>query len=53
MKTEQDMVNKFIAVFAQQGVVFTDGEIEIIFNFYATKFRDVVELIDKGEKNEK
>jgi len=44
-----DVVNEFIATFSQQGVVFTDQEIEIIFNRYATKFRDVVEHIDKGE----
>jgi hypothetical protein len=44
-----DVINEFIATFSQQGVVFTDQEIEIIFNRYATKFRDVVEHIDKGE----
>ena len=44
-----NVINEFISVFAQQGVVFTDQEIEIIFNRYATKFRDVVEHIDKGE----
>jgi hypothetical protein len=44
-----DVINEFISVFSQQGVVFTDQEIEIIFNRYATKFRDVVEHIDKGE----
>lgn len=44
-----DVVNEFIATFSQQGVVFTDQEIEIIFNRYATKFRDVIEHIDKGE----
>jgi hypothetical protein len=44
-----DVVNEFIATFSQQGVVFTDQEIEIIFNRYATKFRDVVEHVDKGE----
>jgi len=42
-----DVINEFISVFAQQGVVFTDEEIEIIFNRYATKFRNVVEHIDK------
>jgi len=42
-----NVINEFISVFAQQGVVFTDQEIEIIFNRYATKFRDVVEHIDK------
>lgn len=45
-----DVVNEFIATFSQQGVVFTDQEIEIIFNRYATKFRDVVEHIDKGKE---
>ena len=49
MKTEQDIVNEFIAVFAQQGVVFTDDEIEIIFTRYATKLHNVIEHIDKGE----
>jgi hypothetical protein len=44
-----DVINEFIATFSQRGVVFTDQEIEIIFNRYATKFRDVVEHIDKGE----
>lgn len=44
-----DVVNEFIATFSQQGVVFTDQEIEIIFNRYATKFRDVVEHVDKEE----
>ena len=44
-----DVINEFISVFAQQGVVFTDQEMEIIFNRYATKFRNVVEHIDKGE----
>lgn len=44
-----DVVNEFIATFSQQGVVFTDQEIEIIFNRYATKFRDVVEHVDKKE----
>jgi len=44
-----DVINEFISTFAQQGVVFTDQEIEIIFNRYATKFRNVVEQIDKGE----
>ena len=46
---KSDVVNEFIATFSQQGVVFTDEEIEIIFNHYATKFRNVVEHIDKGE----
>ena len=44
-----DVINEFISAFSQQGVVFTDQEIEIIFNRYATKFRDVVEHIEKGE----
>lgn len=44
-----DVINEFISAFSQQGVVFTDQEIEIIFNRYATKFRDVVEHVDKGE----
>ncbi len=44
-----DVINEFISAFSQQGVVFTDQEIEIIFNRYATKFRDVVEHINKGE----
>ena len=47
--SKQDVINEFIAVFAQQGVVFTDDEIEIIFTRYATKFRNVVEHIDKEE----
>ncbi len=42
-------VNEFVSAFAQQGVVFTDQEIEIIFNRYATKFRDIVEHVDKGK----
>ena len=46
---KSDVVNEFIATFSQQGVVFTDEEIEIIFNHYATKFRNVVEHIDKKE----
>lgn len=37
MKNKQDVVNEFIAVFAQQGVVFTDDEIENIFSFYTHK----------------
>jgi len=44
-----DVINEFLSVFAQQGVVFTDEEIEIIFNRYATKFKNLVEHIDKGE----
>lgn len=46
---QNNVVNEFISVFARQGVVFTDQEIEIIFNRYATKFRDVVEHINKEE----
>lgn len=42
-----DVVNEFLSVFADKGVVFTDQEINIIFNRYATKFRDVVEHVDK------
>ena len=49
MKTKQDVVNEFIAVFAQQGVVFTDGEIDVIFTTYATKLNNVINQIDKGE----
>jgi hypothetical protein len=44
-----DVINEFIATFSQKGIAFTDQEIEIIFNRYATKFRDVVEHIDKGQ----
>lgn len=44
-----DVVNEFLSVFADKGVVFTDQEINIIFNRYATKFRDVVEHIDAEE----
>jgi len=44
-----DVINEFISAFSQQGVVFTDQEIEIIFNRYATKFKNLVEHIDKGE----
>ena len=46
MKTEQDIVNEFIAVFAQQGVVFTDDEIKIIFTRYATKLDKVINQIN-------
>lgn len=46
---KQNVINEFIAVFAQQGVVFTNDEIEIIFTRYATKLHDVIEHIDKGE----
>ena len=48
MTTNQDVVNEFIAVFSQQGVVFTDDEIEIIFTRYATKLDNVINQIDKG-----
>ena len=47
--SKQDVINEFIAVFAQQGVVFTDDEIEIIFTRYATKLDNVINQIDKGE----
>lgn len=47
-----NVINEFVSVFADKGVVFTDQEINIIFNRYATKFRDVVEHIDKGETND-
>ena len=46
MKTKQDIVNEFIAVFAQQGVVFTDDEIKIIFTRYATKLDNVINQIN-------
>lgn len=46
---QNNVVNEFISTFAQQGIVFTDQEIEIIFNRYATKFRNVVEHINKEE----
>tara|TARA_R110002126_G_scaffold278920_1_gene425674 strand:- start:233 stop:418 length:186 start_codon:yes stop_codon:yes gene_type:complete len=46
---QTNVINEFLSVFADKGVVFTDQEIEIIFNRYATKFRDVVEHIDKGK----
>lgn len=48
-RNSQDIINEFIAELAHAGVTFTDGEIEIIFNHYATKFHNVVELIDKEE----
>ncbi len=44
-----DVINEFISAFSQQGVTFTDQEIEVIFNRYATKFKNLVEHIDKGE----
>ena len=46
MKTKQDLVNEFIAVFAQQGVVFTDDDIEFIFTCYATKLDNIINQID-------
>ena len=52
MKNKQDVVNEFVAVFAQQGVVFTDDEIENIFSFYTHKLhglKNVIDQIDKGE----
>lgn len=49
---QNNVINEFISVFAQQGVVFTDQEMEIIFNRYATKFRNVVEHIDKEKTND-
>ena len=47
-----NVINEFVSVFADKGVVFTDQEINIIFNRYATKFRDVVEHIDKEKTND-
>jgi hypothetical protein len=49
---QTNVINEFISVFANKGVVFTDQEINIIFNRYATKFRDVVEHIDKEKTND-
>jgi len=49
---QTNIINEFISVFADKGVVFTDQEINIIFNRYATKFRDVVEHIDKEKTND-
>ena len=49
---QTNVINEFISVFADKGIVFTDQEIEIIFNRYATKFRDVVEHIDKEKTND-
>ena len=46
MKTKQNVINEFIAVFAQQGVVFTDDEIKIIFTRYATNLDKVINQID-------
>lgn len=47
-----NVINEFVSVFADKGVMFTDQEINIIFNRYATKFRDVVEHIDKEKTND-
>lgn len=49
---QTNVINEFISVFADKGVVFTDQEINIIFNRYATKFRDVVEHVDKEKTND-
>jgi len=49
---QTNVINEFVSVFADKGVVFTDQEINIIFNRYATKFRDVVEHIDKEKTND-
>ena len=46
MKNKQDVVNEFIAVFAQQGVVFTDDEIENIFSFYTNKLHGLTKELD-------
>ena len=46
MKNKQDVINEFVAVFAQQGVVFTNNEIEIIFTRYATKLDKVINQIN-------
>jgi hypothetical protein len=46
---KSDVINELIETFSKQGVVFTDLEIEIIFNRYATKFNDVIEHIDRKE----
>ncbi len=48
-KTSQEIINEFVAVFAQQGVVFTDEEITIIMNRYATKLHDIIEHTENGE----
>jgi len=47
MKNKQDVLNEFIAVFAQKGVVFTDDEIENIFSFYTNKLHGLPK--NKGE----
>jgi hypothetical protein len=49
---QTNVINEFVSVFADKGVMFTDQEINIIFNRYATKFRDVVEHIDKEKTND-
>jgi len=49
---QTNVINEFISVFADKGIVFTDQEINIIFNRYATKFRDVVEHVDKEKTND-
>ena len=46
MKNKQDVVNEFIAVFAQQGVVFTDDEIENIFSFYTNKLHGLTKELN-------
>ena len=46
MKNKQDVVNEFVAVFAQQGVVFTNNEIKIIFTSYATKLDNAINQIN-------
>ena len=46
---KQNVIDEFVTAMAEQGVVFTNEEIEVIFSHYAIKFRDVVEHIDKGE----
>lgn len=37
MQNTQDIIDEFVTMFAQQGVVFTDDEIENIFSFYTNK----------------
>ena len=46
MKNKQDVVNEFVAIFAQQGVMFTDDEIENIFSFYTHKLHGLVKELD-------
>ena len=41
-----DVINEFIATFSQKGIAFTDQEIEIIFNRYATKLDNVINQIN-------